>query len=105
MQDLCHSASFDAYIDSSLDCHYFESGTVDNSTEAVVHDSNLIEVGDFAQDFSLIKNRIIVYGAEIEGLPLIKTAEDSDSISDNGVKELIIQDTNIRTETQCQERA
>jgi len=105
VQDLCHSAGFDAYIDSSLDCHYFESGTVDNSTEAVVHESNLIEVGDFANDYSLIKNRVIVYGAEIEDMPLFKTAEDSDSISENGVKELIIKDTNITTETQCQERA
>lgn len=105
VQDLCRSAGFDAYIDSSLDCHYFESGTVDNSTEAIVHDSNLLEVGDFAQDYSLIKNRIIVYGAEVEGIPLIKTAEDIVSIKLNEVKELIIQDTNITTETQCQERA
>lgn len=105
VQDLCHSAGFEAYIDSSLDCHYFESGSVNNMTEAVVHESNLIEVGDFAQDYSLIKNRVIVYGAEVEGIPLFKTAQDDDSITEHGVKELIVQDTNIVLETQCQERA
>jgi len=105
VQDLCHSADFDAYIDSSLDCHYFESGTVNNTTDAAVHDSNLIEVGDFAQDFSLVKNQVIVYGSEIEGLPLIKTAFDQASINANGLKELIIEDSNIVTETQAQEKA
>lgn len=105
VQDLCHSAGFDCYIDASLDCHYFESGTVNNTTEAVVHDSNLLDVGDFAYDQSLIKNRVVVYGAEIGDLPLIKTANDTDSQTEYGIKELILQDSNISTETQCQERA
>lgn len=105
VQELCHNSGFDCYIDPDLDCHYFESGTVNNTNECVVHESNLIEVGDFAYDQSLLKNRIIVYGADIEELPLIKTAEDSTSITSYGLKELIIQDTNITTETQAQERA
>lgn len=105
VRDLCNKAGFDCYVDSSLDCHYFESGTINNTTEAIVHGSNLFEVGDFANDLSSIKNKVIVYGAEIGGNPLIKTAKDDTSISTYGTKELIINDTNIKTETQCQERA
>ncbi len=105
VQELCKSSGFDIYIDSSLDCHYFLAGSVRNSTDAVIHDSNLFDVGDFAYDQSLLKNTIIVYGANIGSLPLIKTAKDSDSINTYGLKELIINDTNITTETQCQERA
>jgi len=105
IRELCHASGFDAYVDSNLDFHYFESGTINNTTEAVVHDSNLFEVGDFAYDHSLIKNRIIIYGANIGDLPLIYTTEDSGSISDYGIKELIIQDTNIVTMTQAEERA
>ena len=105
VQELCHLSGFDCYIDADLDCHYYESGTVNNTTEAVVHDSNLFEVGDFAYDQSLLKNRIIVYGADVGELPLIKTAEDATSQAAYGVKELIINDSSITTETQAQERA
>ncbi len=105
VNELCNAAGFDCYIDSSLDCHYFSSGSRSNTTEAVVHGSNLFEVGDFADDLSAIKNKVIVYGAEIGGLPLFKTAKNDSSISTYGTKELIINDTNVKTETQCQERA
>ncbi len=105
VKELCSNAGFDCYIDSDLDCHYFKSGTVKNITEAVVHNSNLLEIEDFADDLSVIKNKVIVYGVEIKGLPLIKTAKDDNSINTYGRKELIINDTNITTELQCQERA
>ena len=105
IQELCNTAGYDFYIDSSLDAHYFESGSVNNTTDAIVHENNLFEVGDFAYDQSLVKNRVIVYGANIGGLPLFKTAEDTTSQTSYGVKELIIDDSNITTETQCQERA
>ena len=105
VQDLCHSAGFDAYIDPDLDCHFFESGTVNNVNECIIHGSNLFEVSDFAYDQSLIKNRVIVYGAEVEGQPVIYTSDDETSQNDYGIKELIIQDQNIATTTQAQEKA
>lgn len=105
VQELCHSASFDCYIDASLDCHYFESKTINNANECVVHESNLIEVGDFAYDQSLVKNKVIVYGVDIGNMPLIYTAEDETSQTRYGLKELIIKDENITTRTQAKERA
>lgn len=105
VRELCNKAGFDSYVDFDLDCHYFESGSVQNTTEAVIHGSNLFEVGDFADDLSTIKNNVLVYGADIGGLPLFKTAKDDTSIDSYGKKDLIINDSNITTETQCQERA
>ena len=103
VQELCRQAEFDFYIDSSLDAHYFAKNSVNNQTEAVVYDANLLEIGDFAYDRSLIKNRIIVYGADIGSLPLIYTKDDSASQIE--IKELIIKDQNITTMEQAQERA
>ena len=105
VKELCNASGFDFYVDSNLDCHYFESGTRSNTTEAFVHDSNLFSVGDFAYDYSQIKNRIIVYGGKQEGMDIIATAEDADSQSSFGVKELIINDNSITTDTQASERA
>lgn len=105
IRELCEASGFDFYIDSSSDCHYFESGSVNNSTEIVVHDSNLLDISDFAYDLSSIKNRIIVYGADIGNLPLIWTSDDNTSQTNYGVKELIITDQNITTMQQAKDRA
>lgn len=105
IQELCGSSGFDFYIDSAMDAHYFEKRTINNTTDAIVHTYNLLEVGDFAYDQSLIKNKVTVYGSDIGDLALFKTAQDDDSISEYGLKEEIIEDFNITTETQAQERA
>lgn len=105
IQELCHTSGFDCYVDHDLDVHYFESRTVDNTTEAAVHNQNLFEVSDFAYDYAQIKNRVIVYGAKQEEMDIIATSEDTTSQTSYGVKELIINDSNIKTVTQAQERA
>ncbi len=104
IKELCNVAGFDFYIDSDLDVHYFEAGSVKNTTEAVVHDMNILSIEDFGDDYSAIKNRIFVEGANVGGFPILYTSEDTGSIS-LGVKELIIKDENILTSTQAQERA
>lgn len=102
--ELCTIAGYDAYIDCNLDFHYFVEESRENTTEAVVHDSNLIQVNDFTPDLTNVKNKIIVYGAEIGDVPILWTSEDSDSIASYGVKEQIINDTNIITIEQAQYR-
>ena len=104
IQELCTSSGYDFYIDCNMDAHYFESKSVKNSDDCFVHDQNIIDVGDFAQDYSLIKNRIIVQGADIGNIPLIYTSEDTTSQSSYGVKELVINDSNITTYEQAKER-
>ena len=105
VEDICNQGSHDAYIDTSFDFHYFSTGSRQNSTEAIVHEYNLIETGDFAPDASFIYNKIKVYGQEINGIPLIATAEDSNSQVTYKVKELKINDSNITTQVQAQVRA
>lgn len=103
--ELCNRSGYDAYIDCNSDFNYFVSGTRENTAEAVVHEHNLIEVGDFTPDLTNIKNRIIVYGAVIEEQQIIWTEEDNNSIDSYDVKELIINDSNIITIEQAQSRA
>lgn len=103
--ELCSSAGFDVYVDADLDCHYFPEKSIQNITDAVVHDDNLISVSGFGNDIADVANRIIVYGQDIGGLPLIASAEDDASQSSLYVKESIVNDTNITTMDQAQERA
>ena len=105
VQELCNKTSYDAYIDMNLDFNYFVSGTRKNTTEAVVHDHNLEDVGDFTPDLSQVYNRIIVYGAKIEGIQIIWTEESDSSISSYDPRELIINDSNIITTEQARDRA
>jgi hypothetical protein len=105
VQELCSKAGYDAYINASSDMNYFVSGTRSNSTDAVVHESNLIDTGDFTPDLSVVKNRVIVYGAQLEGIPIFWTESDAISIANYDVKELIINDSNIFTIAQAQARA
>ena len=103
--EICNAIGYDAYIDDDLDCHFFEAGSIENTTEAIVHDQNLISVDGFGDDTTEVANRVIVYGQDIEGLPLISSAEDTAAQGDLFVKEKIITDNNITTMTQAQERA
>lgn len=101
--ELCQNANFDFYIDCNLDTHYFSSGSVNNQTDCIVHDINLLEVLDNQNDSSQVINSVTVYGANIGGLPLIYTSTDREE--GELLKELIIHDENISTMIQCQERA
>jgi len=105
IKELCYAADFDCYVDANKDVHYFKSGSKTNTTEAMVHGDNIIEVSDFAEDISQIRNRIIVYGQDIGGLPSVYTAEDEESIAKYGVKEQIITDTNLTTVDALRDRA
>ncbi|KKL70745.1 hypothetical protein LCGC14_2101820, partial [marine sediment metagenome] len=105
VEDVCNQGSHDAYIDTSFDFHYFLSGSRKNTTDAVIHEFNLVETGDFAPDASFIYNKIKVYGIEEDGIPIIATAEDTTSQTSFKIKELKITDSNITTQTQAQARA
>jgi len=104
VQELCTAAGFDCYVDSALDFHFFEEGSVVNKAEGVVHDLNLVSIGDFADDSSLVKNRVIVYGAQEDGIQVFNTSEDTASQAAYGVREEIISDSNVTDETQAQEQ-
>lgn len=103
VQELCTASGFDAYIDSGLDWHFYESGSVINTTEGIVHNYNLVEVEDFAVDRTLIRNKIVVYGAVIDGVQIMYTAQDTGSQATYGIKEEIINDENVTSYDQAVE--
>ena len=65
----------------------------------------MVEIGDFADDLTQVRNRVIVYGAEQKGIQIIYTSEDADSQAKYGIKEEIINDSNVTTLTQAQNLA
>lgn len=104
VEELCSAAGFDCHIDSNLDVHYFSENSVDNEEEGAVHTRNLIEIGDFADDIAQVRNKIIVYGAEKDGIQVLYTSEDIASQTAYGVREEIVEDGSITTTEQAQAR-
>jgi len=104
-KNLCKLVNYTLYVDVDNDIHFFERGSITNQEEAVVARDNMLEMRGIGNTTSEIKNRIIVYGKSESGLPIVATAEDTDSISNIGIKEKIIKDNNISNETTAQERA
>lgn len=101
--DLCNAAGYDGYIDCNLFVRYFATGTVNNDTDIIVHDQNLIEVGDFTPDKTRVKNKIRVYGATVDGVQVIYTANDSASQTSNGIRVKNINDDSITSQDQAKE--
>ena len=107
VEELSNAAGYDSYVDVDFDFHYFESGSITNETECIVHENNLVETGDFTPDLELVSNRVRVYGKKTEGIPLLATAEDTSAQSDidGDIREYIITDESIDTKTEAQNRA
>lgn len=103
IKELCVDAGFDCYLDAELDMHYFRTGSVLNTEEAIVHDSNLMSVSDFADDLTFVRNKIRVYGAKQDGIQILYTAKDTASQTAYGVREKKINNDNITDYTQASE--
>uniref|UniRef100_A0A6H1ZVV1 Tail protein n=1 Tax=viral metagenome TaxID=1070528 RepID=A0A6H1ZVV1_9ZZZZ len=97
--DVCGS-THDSYLDSDKDFHFFAKESIENTTDAVVWADNLLEIENLGPDTIDVKNKIMVYGEDDNGLPIVYQTPDSDaqsSIDTHGRKELIIKDTSIKT--------
>jgi len=97
VEAICNAASYDCYVSCNLTVEFFASGSITNTTEGIVHDYNLIEVGDFAPDLQYVKNQIRVIGGTIDGVQVFYTANDSDSQTTHGIRREIINDDGIIT--------
>ena len=100
-KDLCTAAGFEVWVSPTLDFYYFQSGSIRNQTDAIVHDINLVEVQDFAPDTTQIKNQIRVNGATINGIQTLYTANDYPSQITYGVKPEDINDESITSYQQA----
>lgn len=98
---LCQIAGFDFYVDKDKNCHFFAEKSIENTTDAVVHSYNLLEIKGFSEDVEKVKNKIVVYGAIIDGIQILYTAEDATSISSYGLREEIINDTSLTSDDEA----
>ena len=111
VEDLCRLAistvditdikrRFDCYVDDDKDFHFFEENSIENNDEPIWRDS-LIRLEGFGEQSTLTKNKIIVYGDDGTGLPIIRNSIDSASQIAFGLKEEVITDTDILTGDQA----
>ena len=103
IQDVCTASGFDFWIDANKDWNFFPSGTRQNTSDAIVHGSNLAEVGEFTPDITQVRNRIKVSGAVRNNIQVFYTAEDAASQALYGVKEEALNDDNITSFQQAKD--
>ena len=99
--ELCNKAGFDCRVGDDKDFRFFEKNSQLNTTEAFFP-FNISSINGMGTDINEVKNKIIVYGTTQDGGQIIYTTSDSDSQTEFGVKELIIEDSKITTYEQAQ---
>ncbi len=105
IEPVCIAAGYDCYVSANLTVEFFKSGSRINTEEGIVHDYNLIEVGDFAPDLQFVKNQIRVIGGSIDGVQVMYTANDSESQLKYGIRREKINDDGITTYAAAKELA
>ena len=88
---------FDCYVDDDKDFHFFEENSIETTTDAIVWNDTLIELTGFGEEQNVIKNKIIAYGYDDTGLPIIDVATDTSSQNSYGTKEMVITDKDLNT--------
>jgi hypothetical protein len=98
VKELCLLDLADCYIDDDKDFHMFTMNTVLNSDDAIVEGNTLITFNDFGKDDSIRRDKIIVYGQDENGLPIISQSGDGDRM-------IIINNANINTDDEAKNLA
>jgi hypothetical protein len=101
VEDLCLACAHAHYIDANLIANLFVVGDRINTEDAIVHEHNMIEVGDFADDVTFVRNKVTIYGANFNGIQILYTTENKVSQAKYGIKELKITDENINVYAQA----
>lgn len=86
--EICNGGSRDAYISPDLVFNYFERGSRENRTEAIVESINLIDAKDFAKDTEEIATKVRVYGKQDGNVPIIYSSPSDTTQTKGIVKEL-----------------
>jgi len=106
IQEVCTASGYDFYINADLEAQFFLRGSRENNGEAMLHDYNLFEISDYTPDFTQIRNKVRVYGAEVNGSQVIYTSTQSTGdygTATLGVREEIVRDDNITSYEQAKD--
>lgn len=95
--EVATAASMDIYIAPDDKVHLIPQNSTTNTTDAIVEGQNLVNVGEFGSQTDEVRNKIRIYGAEINGVPLVWTSEDATSQASYGVKSYEESNTNLET--------
>lgn len=96
VHDLVKLTEYDAYVDDDKDFHFFVRKSIENNNEAIVWNDTLIKVEGLGTRGITQKNKILVYGEDKTGLPVISTVG-------TGTKEKVVRDSNVKTVSQADE--
>jgi len=100
--DLCNLSGYDAYVSNTKAIIFHPVESVLNTNDAAVFGDTLNEIPDgLGADEKDAITRVIVYGEDDEGLPVLGFKE----ITSTNPKELVINDTDIKTTEDAQARA
>lgn len=106
IEKVCTAAGYDCYVPPDLVVRFYERGSVDNATDAITDEYNLLNVGEFGSDTQEVKNRFLIYGANVDGAQVVYTANDAASQAKYGVRESPpISNPNIFTISEAKEYA
>ena len=101
VEAICTSGERDAYISSSFVFNYFEQGSRENITEAVVQDVNLIDASDYGNDTDEIYTKVRVYGSTDDNIPIIYSSDEDTSSTKGIVKTLKLDNGSAVTPSQA----
>jgi len=94
--DLTKLVNADTYVDDNKIIQFFDKNSILNENETIVWNDTLISTEGLGTETLTKKDKIIVYGDDGEGLPII-------SVSGTGTKESVIFDSKITTENMADE--
>jgi len=97
VQEICEAGGRDAYIDVDQSFNYFEKGSRENTTEAVVENMNLIDTEDYAKDTQEIVTKVRVYGAISGSVPIISSSDSNTTNTKGIIKEQKIDNASALT--------
>jgi len=105
IEAICIASGYDCYVAAALTVEFFLAGSRLNTGEAIIHDYNLMEVGDFAPDLQFIKNQVRVVGGLIDGVQVVYTANDTASQTTHGIRRENVDDDGVVTFAAAKELA
>ena len=109
--EICGQLGLECYIDyddstSDWILRTFISGGITNANAGIAYGINLLRLSGYGRDTSEAYNKVKVFGkTESDNIILLKTEENSASQTDLWIKDKVINDSNLTTMDEVQDKA